>query len=141
AKRISPERLLDTYQTERYPVAARVLRNTMAQTALRRPDDRTKALAEIFSELVGMDEPRRRWAGMISGLDVHYDIGEGHPLLGRRMPDLDLVTADGPVRVFSLLHDARPVLLNLGEPGGVDITAWADRVRSIDAGYEGPWEL
>jgi hypothetical protein len=140
-KQISPESLLDTYHTERHPVAARVLHNTMAQIALRRPDDRTKALGEIVSELLGMDEPRRRLAGMMSGLDVHYDVGEGHPLLGRRMPDLDLVTADGPVRVFTLLHDARPVLLNLGEPGGIDITPWADRVRSIDAKYAGSWEL
>ena len=64
-----------------------------------------------------MDEPRRRIAGMLSGLDIHYDLGEGHPLLGRRMPDLDLRTADGPTRVFTLLHDARPVLLDLGAPG------------------------
>jgi 3-(3-hydroxy-phenyl)propionate hydroxylase len=140
-KRTSPESLLDTYLTERHPVAARVLHNTMAQIALRRPDDRTKALGEIVSELLGMDEPRRRLAGMMSGLDIHYDVGEGHPLLGRRMPDLDLVTADGPVRVFSLLHDARPVLLNFGKPGGVDVAPWADRVRSIDASYAGSWEL
>jgi 3-(3-hydroxy-phenyl)propionate hydroxylase len=140
-KRVSPESLLDTYHSERHPVAARVLRNTMAQIALRRPDDRTKALGEIVCELLGMDEPRRRLAGMLSGLDVHYDVGGGHPLLGRRMPDLDLLTADGPVRVFTLLHDARPVLLNLGEPGGFDITPWADRVRSIHARYAGSWEL
>ena len=57
------------------------------------------------------------------------------------MPDLDLVTADGPLRVFTLLHDARPVLLNLGEPGGFDIAPWADRVQSIDATYDGAWEL
>ena len=88
-----------------------------------------------------MDEPRRRFAAMMSGLDIHYDLGEGHPLLGRRMPDLDLVTADGPLRVFTLLHDARPVLLNLGEPGGFDITPWADRVQLIDAKYVGTWEL
>ena len=136
-KRTSPESLLDTYHAERHPVAARVLRNTMAQVALRRPDDRTKALGEIVSELLGMDEPRRRLAAEMSGLDVHYDLGEGHPLLGRRMPDLDLVTADGPLRVFTLLHDARPVLLNLGEPGGFDITPWADRVQLIDAKYAG----
>jgi 3-(3-hydroxy-phenyl)propionate hydroxylase len=140
-RRISPESLLDTYHAERHPVAARVLRITMAQIALRRPDDRTKALGEIVSEFLGMEEPRRRVAGMMSGLDVHYEVGAGHPLLGRRMPDLDLVTADGPVRVFTLLHDARPVLLNLGEPGGVDITPWADRVRSIAARYAGAWEL
>jgi hypothetical protein len=77
----------------------------------------------------------------MSGLDIHYDLGEGHPLLGRRMPDLDLVTAEGLLRVFTLLHDARPVLLNLGEPGGFDITPWADRIQLIDAAYAGPWEL
>jgi 3-(3-hydroxy-phenyl)propionate hydroxylase len=137
----SPESLLDTYHAERHPVAARVLRNTMAQVALRRPDDRTKALGDIMSELLGMDEPRRRLAAEMSGLGVHYDLGEGHPLLGRRMPDLDLVTADGPLRVFTLLHDARPVLLNLDEPGGVDITPWAGRVQLVDAKYVGTWEL
>jgi 2-polyprenyl-6-methoxyphenol hydroxylase-like FAD-dependent oxidoreductase len=137
----SPESLLDTYHAERHPVAARVLRNTMAQVALRRPDARIKAVGDTISELLSMDEPRRRFAAMMSGLDIHYDLGEGHPLLGRRMPDLDLVTADGPQRVFTLLHDARPVLLNLGEPGGFDITPWADRVQMIDAKYVGPWEL
>ena len=137
----SPESLLDTYHDERHPVAARALQHTMAQTALQRHDERMKALVDVVSELASMDEPRKRLAGIISGLDIHYDLGEGHPLLGRRMPDLDLVTADGPLRVFELLHDARPVLLNLGEPGGFDITPWADRVQLIDAEYDGPWEL
>jgi 3-(3-hydroxy-phenyl)propionate hydroxylase len=105
------------------------------------PDDRHQALREIMTELLRMDEPRRRIAGMLSGLDIHYDIGTGHPLLGRRMPDLDLHTADGPTRVFTLLHEARRVLLNLGTPGGFDISAWANRVRLIDARYDGPWEL
>src|SRR4029450_13762293 len=109
--------------------------------ALRRPDERIKAVGEIVSELLGMDEPRRRLAGELSGLDIHYDLGEGHPRRGRRMPDLDLVTADGPLRVFTLLHDARPVLLNLDEPGAVDITPWADRVQLVDADYAGSWEL
>lgn len=140
-KRISPERLLDTYHAERYPVAARVLQNTMAQVALRRMDDRSKAMGNIFSELLGMDEPRRRMAAEMSGLGVHYDLGEGHPLFGRRMPDLDLLTANGPLRVFALLHDAGPVLLNFGEPGDFDIAPWADRVQLIDATYPGPWEL
>jgi 2-polyprenyl-6-methoxyphenol hydroxylase-like FAD-dependent oxidoreductase len=139
--RASPESLLDTYHAERHPVGARVLRNTMAHVALRRSDERTQALRDTIAELVRMDEPRRRFAAMMSGLDVHYDLGEGHPLLGRRMPDLDLVAADGPLRVFTLLHDARPVLLNLGEPGGFDVTPWADRVRLIDAEYVGTWEL
>jgi 2-polyprenyl-6-methoxyphenol hydroxylase-like FAD-dependent oxidoreductase len=139
--RTTPDCLLDTYHAERHPVAARVLRTTMAQVALMRVDDRIEALRDTVSELLGMDEPRRRFAAMMSGLDIHYDLGEGHPLLGRRMPDLDLVTADGPLRVFTLLHHARPVLLNLGEPGGVDITPWADRVQLIDAEYGGAWEL
>ena len=138
---ISPESLLDTYQDERHPVAARALQHTMAQGVLQRPDDRIKALVDMVSELAIMEEPRKRLAGIISGLDIHYDLGEGHPLLGRRMPDLDLVTADGPLRVFTLLHDAKPVLLNLGEPGGFDIAPWADRVKLIEAEYVGPWEL
>jgi 2-polyprenyl-6-methoxyphenol hydroxylase-like FAD-dependent oxidoreductase len=139
---ISPPSLLDTYQAERHPVAARVLRNTMAQTALMRPSEaRLEALRETVSELLSMDEPRKRYAGMLSGLDIHYDLGEGHPLLGRRMPDLDLHTSDGPTRVFTLLHDARPVLLNLGEPGGFDISPWANRVRLVDAKHDGVWEL
>ena len=100
-----------------------------------------KALADVVSELASMDEPRKHLAGIVSGLDIHYDLGEGHPLLGRRMPDLDLVTADGPLRVFTLLHDAKPVLLNLGKPGSFDITQWADRVQTIDAEYDGLWEL
>ncbi len=137
----SPESLLDTYHAERRPVAARALRNTMAQMALRRPDDRTKALGDYVSELLSMDEPRRRLAAEMSGLDIHYDLGEGHPLLGRRMPDLDLVTARGPLRVFTLLHDARPALLNLGAPGSFDVAPWADRVKLIDAEYSGIWEL
>jgi hypothetical protein len=138
---ISPPSLLDTYHAERHPVAARVLRNTMAQVALLRTDDRTNALRDTVSELLGMDEPRRRLAAEMSGLGIHYDLGEGHPLLGRRMPDLDLVTANGPLRVFTLLHDARPVLLNFDEPGGVDLTPWTDRVQLFDAKDEGTWEL
>jgi 2-polyprenyl-6-methoxyphenol hydroxylase-like FAD-dependent oxidoreductase len=139
--RTAPESLLDTYHAERHPVAARVLRTTMAQVALMRADDRIEALRDTVSELLSMDEPRKRFAAMMSGLDIHYDLGEGHLLLGRRMPDLDLVTADGPLRVFTLLHDARPVLINLGKPGGFDIGPWADRVQLIDAKYVGTWEL
>jgi 3-(3-hydroxy-phenyl)propionate hydroxylase len=137
----SPDSLLDTYHAERHAVAARALNYTMALAALQRRDDRINALVDVVSELASMDEPRKRLAGIHSGLDIHYDLGEGHPLLGRRMPDLDLVTADGPLRVFELLHGAKPVLLNLGEPDGFDITSWADRVQLIDARYQGEWEL
>jgi hypothetical protein len=137
----SPESLLDTYHAERHPVAARALQYTMAQGALQRQDERIKAVVDLVSEVVRMDEPRKRLAGIISGLDIHYDLGEGHPLLGRRMPDLDLLTAGGPVRVFELLHEAKPVLLDLGESGALDLTPWADRVKMINAEYVGPWEL
>ncbi len=140
-KATSAESLLDTYHRERHPIGARVLRLTMAQTALGRGDDRTEALREIVSELLRMDEPRKRYAAIMSGLDIHYDLGEGHPLLGRRMPDLDLVSSTGPLRVFTLLHAARPVLLNLDEPGSFDITPWAGRVQVIEAKYDGAWEL
>jgi 2-polyprenyl-6-methoxyphenol hydroxylase-like FAD-dependent oxidoreductase len=145
-KGTSPDSLLDSYHAERHPVGARVLRNSMALVALRRPDERSEAVRDTMAELLGMEEPRRRFAAMMSGLGIHYDLGAGHPLpehplIGRRMPDLDLVTAGGPLRVFSLLHRARPVLLNLGEPGSIDIAPWADRVRLVDARCAGPWEL
>ncbi len=137
----SPESLLDTYHAERHPVAARVLKLSLAQTALMRGDERTRALHANVTELLQMDEPRKRYAAMMSGLDIHYELGAGHPLLGRRMPDLELTSERGPQRVFSLLHEARPVLLNLGEPGALDLTAWADRVKRVDARYAGTWEL
>ena len=140
-KGVSSEKLLDTYHGERHPIGARVLRHTMAAVALRREDERTKALRSIMAEFLGMDEPRKRFAAMMSGLDVHYDLGDGHLLLGRRMPDLDLITAHGPRRVFALLQQAQPTLLNFGESGGFDIAPWADRVQLIDARYDGVWEL
>lgn len=140
-KGTSPESLLDTYQAERHPIGARVLKSTLALTALNRGDDRTIALRDTMSEVMRLDEPRKRYTAMMSGLDIRYGLGEGHPLLGRRMPDLDLTTANGPLRVFTLLHHARPVLLNFGDPGDVDITAWADRVQQINAKCAGVWEL
>ena len=140
----SPDSLLDTYHAERHPVGARVVHNTMAQVALGGTSPRIEALRDIMAELLSLEEPRKRIAGMMCGLDIHYDLGEGHPLLGRRMPDLDLVTPDGPLRMFTLLHTARPVLLNLGEPGAfdaADISSRADRVQLIDGEYKGAWEL
>jgi 2-polyprenyl-6-methoxyphenol hydroxylase-like FAD-dependent oxidoreductase len=137
----APESLLDSYQTERHPVAARVLKLTLAQTALNRGDDRTNAARETIADLLAMDAPRKRYAAIMSGLDIRYDLGDGHPLLGRRMPDLDLNGEDAPRPVFTLLHDARPVLLNLGEPSALDITRWTTRVKRVDARYTGTWEL
>jgi 2-polyprenyl-6-methoxyphenol hydroxylase-like FAD-dependent oxidoreductase len=128
----SPERLLDTYQAERHPVAARALKNTMAATALGRGDERSNALRDNMTELLKLDEPRKRYGGMISGLDIHYDLGPGHPLLGRRMPDLDIETADGATRVYKLLHAARHVLLDFGN---------LTNERRVAARYTGAWEL
>jgi 2-polyprenyl-6-methoxyphenol hydroxylase-like FAD-dependent oxidoreductase len=141
AKGLAPSELLDTYHAERHPVGARVLKHTMAQVALMRSDERVDALRESVAQMLSVDEVRKRFGGMMSSLDIHYDLGEGHPLLGRRMPDLDLVTAGGVVCAYALLHRARPVLLNLGEAGGFDVAPWSDRVQAIDARYDGPWEL
>jgi 3-(3-hydroxy-phenyl)propionate hydroxylase len=140
-KGTSTDSLLDTYHAERHPVAARVLHNARAQMSLSGADERDDALRETVAELLGMEEPRKRFAGMLSGLDIHYDLGGGHPLVGRRMPDLDLLTAEGPTRVFALLRDARPVLLNLDETSRFEVMPWADRVRLVDATYAGTWEL
>ncbi|TCU65570.1 2-polyprenyl-6-methoxyphenol hydroxylase-like FAD-dependent oxidoreductase [Bradyrhizobium sp. R2.2-H] len=141
-KRISPESLLDTYHDERHPVAARVLKNTMAQIALlRRGDDGRKAAREVISELLAMDEPRHRLGAMMSGLDIRYDLGADHALLGRRMPDLDFMVDGRPLKLFTLLHGARGVLLSFGQRSSVRATPWADRIAVVDGDYDGPWQL
>jgi 3-(3-hydroxy-phenyl)propionate hydroxylase len=140
-KKTSPEDLLDTYQAERHPIAARVLRDTMAHVALQRTDERTKALGEILGELMKVDAVRKYVTARNAGLDIQYDLGDGHPLLGRRMPDLDLLTENGPLRLFSLLHKAQPLLINFGAPGGFDIAPWKDRVQVRDVAYGGTWQL
>ncbi len=137
----SPGSLLDSYQAERHAPTARVLKNVMTQALLQRGDPRTEALRATFGEVIQFDDPRNHLAGLLSGLDVRHDLGAGHPLLGRRMPDLDLATVDGPRRVFELLHDARPVLVNLGASDSIDISAWSERVMRVDASYDGAWEL
>jgi aromatic ring hydroxylase-like protein/FAD binding domain-containing protein len=141
ARGTAPESLLDSYQAERHPAMARMLKNNLAQELLMRSEPRADALRDNVAELLAMEEPRRRYGAMMCGLDIHYDLGPGHPLLGRRMPDLDLVTADGPQPLYSLLHRARPVLLSLGEPGRFDLAPWADRVQLAEAKYAGPWRL
>ena len=140
-KGTSPEVLLDSYHAERHPVGARVLRNSLAQVALLRPDERIKAAKEAMGELLAMDEPRKRFGAMVTSLDVHYDLGVGHPLLGRRMPDIDVATANGVLRAYSLLHGAQAVLLNFGEEGRFDIIRWEGRVQLVDAQFDGAWEL
>jgi 2-polyprenyl-6-methoxyphenol hydroxylase-like FAD-dependent oxidoreductase len=137
----SPDALLDTYHAERHPVGARVQANTKAQVALTTSDERHLALRELLAPLLAADEPRRQIVAMISGLDIAYDLGEGHPLLGRRLPDRDLVTLDGELRAYELLHEARPVLLDLTGAGRFDLGPWSDRVRLVEATSAGPWEL
>ena len=137
----SPESLLETYHAERHPVAARVLRNAMAATALLRGDDHTEALRETMSELLAMDEPRKRFAAMMSGL--------GRPVRPRR----GAPAARAPHARSRPGHRRRPAAglqpaarcpagaPQFGEPGSVDITPWADRVQLVDAEYAGTWEL
>jgi 3-(3-hydroxy-phenyl)propionate hydroxylase len=142
----SPDSLLDTYHAERHPVGARVLQNTLAQVALARGDDRHLALRTTMTELLAMDEPRRHVVGMLSGLDIHYPLddrpaGDVHPLVGRRMPDLELRTTDGPTRVATLLRPARPLLVDLEGSAAFDVAPWAGRVRLISAVHDGPCEL
>jgi len=137
----APDSLLDTYQMERHPVAARVLHNTMAQTPLSDAGPRIDALRDVMADLLAMDGPRKRIAGMMSALDIHYELGVGHPLLGRRMPDLDVVTANGPVRIYEHLHAARPVLFDFGDSRSLNVDGWTDRVHLVDAKYSGTWEL
>lgn len=141
AKGIAPDALLDSYQAERHPVAARVLSDTLAQVALLRTDDRTEALRAVVAGMLRIDVVRRRFGARMSGLDIRYDFGDGHPLLGCRMPDVDLATAAGMVRAHALLHAARPVLLDLGGAGSIDPGPWAGRVCLVEARCDGPWEL
>lgn len=140
-KGVSPDRLLDTYHAERHPAGARALKHTMAQALMQRIDPRVGALADTVADLLTIEEARTRLAGLISGLDVHYDLGLGHPLLGRRMPDLDILTADGPARMFTLLHQANAVVPNFAAPGSLNVGAWADRVKLVGAKYDGEWVL
>ena len=146
-KGTSPDSLLDTYHAERHPVGARVLRTTMALVALKRPDERSKALKDTMAPFLALEEPSRRINAMLSGLDIHYVMPGAardphlHPLVGRRMPDLDILTPSGTKRVFMFLHTARPLLLNLGGPDDVNVALWRDRVQLVEAKYEGIWEL
>lgn len=135
----APPSLLDSYHAERHPIAARVIEHNLSQTALMRGDDRTAALRRTMADLLARDDARRRFGAMVAGLDIAYDLGGEHPLVGRRMPDLEVVTATGPTRVFALLHDARGVLLDLR--GGLDAGPWRDRVRCVAATCDGDWEL
>jgi 3-(3-hydroxy-phenyl)propionate hydroxylase len=134
----APEALLDTYGAERHPADARALQHSMAQTVLQRNDGRTAALTATIDGFLRMTEPRVATAALIHGLDVDYEPDATHPLVGRRVPDLDLLTGAGPTTVFALLHEARPLLL---EFAGAERSGTPDRVRVVQAAPTGPWEL
>ena len=139
---VSSATLLDSYHGERHPATARVIQNVLTQALLQRSDTRTAAVRATFAEVLGSAAPRAQMAGLLTGLDVDYGSGDGHPVLGHRMPDLDLITSQGPRRVFELLHRAQPLLIDFGEPGGhLDIARWADRVQRIDAEPAHGWIL
>ena len=137
----SGDDLLDTYHDERHAVGARVQDTVMAHVAMARPDARSRALRDAVAELVVLDEPRRRVVARQTGLDITYALGDGHPLVGRRVPDVDLDTSDGPTRVFALLHAARPLLLVLDGSGPPDPIPPSGRVRVVEATCNGSWEL
>lgn len=125
--------LLDTYETERAPLAARVLHNTRAQTALSRPGPHTDALRDTVGDLIGTDQVRHRLARMITALDIRYDTGDDHPLAGRRVPDVDLVTDSGETRVCELLRTGRPILLRCNGNRKHGGSAWYDGIDIVDA--------
>ncbi|KOT77079.1 hypothetical protein ADK70_37715 [Streptomyces rimosus subsp. pseudoverticillatus] len=131
----APPELLDTYEAERRPIAAGVLRNTRAQAVLIDPDPRYEGLRELMIELLHVPETNRYLAGLISALDVRYPMAGEHPLLGRRVPDLPLVTEDGTRQLSTYFHAARGVLLTLGcdQPLADEAAAWKDRVDLVAA--------
>jgi bifunctional hydroxylase/dehydrase len=129
--------LLDTYHTERHPVGARVITNTLAQRTLYLSGDQMRPLREVFAELVDFPEARRHLVGMVTGLDIRYEVGPGdHPLLGRRVPNHALVGRDGTkTSVFGQLHGGRAVLLDCADDAGLRTAAdgWVDRVDVVTA--------
>ncbi|GAA4227709.1 FAD-dependent monooxygenase [Actinomadura meridiana] len=138
----APEETLDSYHTERHLAADRMLGSTRAQTALWRPDAQTEALRDVFNALIGIEDVNRYLGAVCTQLDLRYPLGVGHPALGRRMPDLDLESASGKSRVFELLHDARPVLLDFtGRPDlRAALDGWTDRVDHVEAeGQDDHW--
>ncbi|MEU0398831.1 rifampin monooxygenase [Streptomyces sp. NPDC006197] len=121
----APEGLLDTYEAERHPVGARVVKNTRAQMTLLGTDPGATALRELFSELMDFEEVNRYVTGMITAVDVRYDLGEGHELLGRRLRDVALKRG----RLYELTHGGRGLLLD--QTGRLSVEGWADRVDHV----------
>ncbi|MFF5014748.1 rifampin monooxygenase [Streptomyces sp. NPDC001165] len=127
----APEGLLDSYHAERHPVGAAVLDNTRAQITLLGTDPGATALRQLFAKLMDFEEVNRYVTGLITAVEVRYDFGEGHELLGRRMRDVGLKRG----RLYELMHDGRGLLLD--QTGRLSVAGWADRVdRVVDVSEE-----
>jgi bifunctional hydroxylase/dehydrase len=131
----APDGLLDTYHSERHPVGARVLRNTRAQGTLNLSGKSVEPLRAVMSELIAIPAVARHLSGMVSGLDIRYDMGEqGHPLLGARMADRELdLAGGGREQIARLLHTARGVLVTADDCDETSRCAagWSDRVELV----------
>ncbi|GAA1932965.1 rifampin monooxygenase [Streptomyces sodiiphilus] len=126
----APEGLLDSYHAERHPVAADVLDNTRAQIQLMSTEPGSRSVRRLLSELMDFEVVNRHLMEKITAIGVRYDLGEGHPLLGRRLRDMEL----GPGRLYELMRDGRGLLLD--RTGRLSVTGWADRTVHVvgDAG-------
>lgn len=132
----APEGLLDTYHSERHPVGARIVYNTLVQRTLYLGGPEAQPLRDLFAELVRIEDVRRHLVGLVTGLDITYGAVEGgHPLLGRRLPDQELLVGDEKTTTYELLHQGRPVLLDLHDNAALReaAAAWADRVDVVTA--------
>lgn len=133
----APADLLDTYHTERHPVGARILANTLAQRTLYLSTGEMDPMRDLMAELLGYEEVRKLLVGMVAGLDIRYDVGPGdHPLLGRRLPDTELTGDFGPsgkANAFQFLHGGRGVVLDLCGDDGLRAAAapWTDRIDVV----------
>ncbi|MFD5342486.1 FAD-dependent monooxygenase [Streptomyces anulatus] len=136
----APEALLDTYHGERHPVGQRLLMNTRAQGLLFLSGPEMQPLRDVLSELIPYEAVSRHLAGMVTGLEIHYDVGGGtHPLLGHRMPRIELVGENSKVSSTELLHAGRGILLDLEDNPVLRRRAagWADRVDIVTASPHG----
>ena len=134
---LAPSGLLDTYHTERYGVGQRIVSNTLAQRHLYLGGPEMQPLRDIFSELLAYPEVQKHLVGMVTGLDIRYDMGEGaHPMLGKRMPDQELLVAEQKTSTYELMRTGRGVLLDMHDDAELRgfADAWSDRVTTVTAG-------
>ncbi|MFE3192419.1 FAD-dependent monooxygenase [Nocardia sp. NPDC059240] len=126
----APEGLLDTYESERHPVAERVMMYTLSQAALVSPDPEITALRTLFGELMHLPAVTSHIANLLAGSDIRYNVGDNHPLSGHFFPDSEVETESGPTRIAELLHPARPLLLTFDAAADLATIAadWTDRV-------------